>query len=159
MEKDEENSNSLQIDSLFKKMESINYPQFYKVESEFCSIFSMDKRKSELPLINAFLVVSNLYAASERSGVWTYYEAEDPQKIKNAVNFLNNRRDIDLADIIRKGIHDYQNPKYAKNFEYPEKWIEDSDEIDDWISEYSDYLQKWLYDLLMENRESISSLF
>ena len=42
--------------------------------------------------------------------------------------------------MIEKGIHDYQNPQYAEDFEYPEEWITESEEIDAWITEHDGWL-------------------
>lgn len=150
---------SVEIQSLYRALNSIDYTHFYELEPNFCLCFSSDRRKAEIPLINAFLVVSNWQATSFQSGVWTYYEATDPQMIKNAVNFLKKNSYKELAEIISKGIHDYQNPQYAVEYDYPEKWLEESEEIDNWISEHEDYLQKWLYDLLIDNKEIISGIF
>ena len=159
MERKESISFSVEIQSLYRALNSIAYTHFYELESNFCLCFSSDRRKAEFPLINTFLVVSNWQATSFQSGVWTYYEATDPQMIKNAVDFLKKKSYKDLAEIISKGIHDYQNPQYADEYDYPENWIEESEEIDNWINEHEDYLQKWLYDFLLDNKETISGIF
>ncbi len=60
--------------------------------------------------------------------------------------------------MIGKGIHDYQNPRYAEDFEYPEEWITESEEIDAWIKEHDDWLCHWLYDYLLRNENRIIAL-
>ncbi len=57
--------------------------------------------------------------------------------------------------MLSKGINDYQNPKYADSFDYPQEWMEEADEIDSWIEENTDSIRKWLYDYLVANKEYI----
>ena len=63
-----------------------------------------------------------------------------------------------MAEVLASGIHDYQNPKYVENFDYPEEWIEESDKIDSWINDNHKCIMEWEHKLLMDNRELICSL-
>ena len=33
------------------------------------------------------------------------------------------------------GNHDYRNEKYQDNYDYPQEWIDESEQIDQWITE------------------------
>uniref|UniRef100_UPI00405719BF hypothetical protein n=1 Tax=Agathobacter sp. TaxID=2021311 RepID=UPI00405719BF len=75
--------------------------------------------------------------------------------MESTIQYLKESGDDELASVFAKGIHDYQNPKYAKNYDYPKEWLEEAKEIDEWISEQEDWLWKWEYDILIKNRDSI----
>lgn len=64
----------------------------------------------------------------------------------------------DLAPIFRYEIHDYQNPQYVGNYNFLKKWLNESDEIDEWIEENEEWLFAWEQKLLMDNKEWICSL-
>ena len=110
------------------------------------------------PCINAFLMISSWFGISQRSGVWTFYESADSHEIEITLQYLKTTNENELADIFKKGIHDYQNPIYTENFNYPKEWIEESEKIDKWISDNEDLLWKWEYRLLINNRDLITSL-
>ena len=63
-----------------------------------------------------------------------------------------------MASIYAYGIQDYANEKYQENFNYPEEWIEESNKIDKWISDNEEYLNKWMYDLIVEHKREILKL-
>ena len=143
------------INWLYEKLESMDYKDFYDIESEFCLAFCSNNRLMKDSIISVFLVVSNWSAASERSGVWTFYESENKEIIMNAVQYLENKGEKEMSDMLSKGINDYQNPKYADSFDFPQEWMEEADEIDSWIEENTDSIRKWLYDYLVANKEYI----
>ena len=58
------------------------------------------------------------------------------------VRYLRSGREKELADIFEKGIHDYQNPRYASDYNYPQEWLEEAGEIDDWILTHEEWLWK-----------------
>lgn len=141
----------MDIASLSNKLNSISYKDLFEIEPEIFMYFSQTSFENRLPCVNAYLAVSNWLGTSLRSGVWTFYEAAKPNEINAVLAFLRENNDIDLADVFEKGVHDYQNPVYAENYDYPEAWIEESEEIDQWIWEHEDWLWQWEYRLLIDN--------
>lgn len=147
------------IEKLYQQILEVNDHEFYLLVPEFCSELyyhiSMDKR----PLcVIAFLTIANWFAVSLRSGVWTFYESTSPKDIESTLQFLEQAGDDELASIFRYGAHDYQNPKYSGNWDYPEEWIEESDKIDDWITNHENWLYLWERKLLIDNKIQICSL-
>ena len=146
------------ITQLYDRLKAIDHKHFYEIESVFFQCFCSNPETVSLPLINAFLIVSSWFGTSERSGAWTFYEATNPESIQKAVDYLIQSGETELTAVIKKGIHDYQNPQYAEDFEYPEEWITESEEIDAWITEHDDWLCHWLYDYLLRNENKIIAL-
>ena len=146
------------IKLLYDKLKSITSLDFYTLESDFFIFLYSLPNKTDYPFINAFLIVSSWFGTSERSGVWTFYEATPQSDIQKAVVYLKQHNDTELAYIIESGIHDYQNPVYLNDFEYPEEWISESEEIDKWIDEHRDWLCQWLYNFLIANEKIIVDL-
>ena len=147
------------IEKLYQQIPEVDNNEFYLLEPEFCEELyyhiSIDKR----PLcVTAFLTIVNWFAMSQRSGVWTFYEATSPQDIELTIQFLEQSGDDELASIFRYGAHDYQNPKYDGNWNYPDEWIEEARKIDDWISSHESWLFMWERKLLNDNKELICSL-
>ena len=101
---------------------------------------------------------TNWFATSQRSGVWTFYEGAYPDNMDLTLQYLEQTENDVLAGIFRYGIHDYQNPQYAGNYNYPKTWIDESGEIDEWIREHEEWLFAWERKLLIDNRELICSL-
>lgn len=146
------------IAQLYQRLKTLDYKHFFEIESDFFQCFCSDAETTENPMVNAFLIVSSWFGTSERSGVWTFYEATSPANVEKAVNYLLQVGETELAAVISKGMHDYQNPQYADNFDYPEEWITESEEIDAWISKHYDWLCHWLYDYLIANENKIIKL-
>lgn len=148
-----------QIETLYQKLAKTDSWDFYLSESEFCQELyyhiAADKRP---PCATAFLTVVNWFAMSQRSGVWTFYEAASPQEIQLTLEFLEQRGDGELAAMLRYGAHDYQNPKYAGNWNYPDSWIEESQTIDRWIADHEDWLYRWEQTLLADHKDLLCSL-
>lgn len=143
------------LNQLYQKLLEMNYKDMYEIEAEFFMKLYYDFSEERLPWITAFLTISTWFGTSTRSGVWTFYEVGNNQEMKTTIQYLRMRGDNKLADIFEKGIHDYQNPKYSPNYDYPEEWLEEADEIDKWISKHEDWLWKWEYDILIMNRDNI----
>lgn len=148
-----EKMNDLKL--LYEKLSEIDYKDMYEMETEFFLKLYYDFSENRLPWITAFLTVSSWFGSSQRSGVWTFYEVGNIQEIKRTIQYLRENGDYELADVLEKGVHDYQDPKYGENYDYPEEWLKEADKIDEWISEHEDWLWKWEYDILVMNRESI----
>lgn len=143
------------LEQLYQRLSEMNYKDMYEIEADFFMELYRDFSETRLPWMTAFLTISAWFGTSMRSGVWTFYEAGDIKEMEMTVSYLRTDGKQELADIFEKGIHDYQNPEYAKNYDYPEEWLEGAAEIDDWIAEHEDYLWKWEYDILIMNKDSI----
>lgn len=143
------------IEKLYQQLLSTDSKDFYKLEAEFVMALYAEENK---PLcVTVFMTISNWFAMSLRSGVWTFYEATKPSDIALTIEFLKETENKELCGIFSFGVHDYQNPKYAENFDYPDEWIEESGRIDDWISEHEDWLYNWERELLLKYRDVISA--
>lgn len=143
------------IEQLYQQLPDISDPEFYRLEPEFCSEFYRFQGENMPLCVTAFLTVANWSAASVRSGAWTFYEAARPEDVDMTLKFLEQTGNDPLAGIFRLGIHDYQNPKYAGNCDYPEEWMEEADQIDAWVATHEDWLYGWEKKLLNDNREQI----
>lgn len=147
------------IEKLYQQIPEIDNHEFYLLEPEFCRELYYHISADKRPLcVTAFLTILNWFAMSQRSGVWTFYESTSPEDIELTLQFLTQTGDEELASIFSYGAHDYQNPKYAGNWNYPDEWIEEAEEIDDWISDHEDWLYMWERKLLMDNKKLICSL-
>ena len=101
--------------------------------------------------VTAFLTISSWFGTSERDGVWTFYEATDNQAINTTLTYLSDNGYAELKEIFEKGIHDYSNEKYQEDYDYPEEWIDESEEIDDWIEEHRIDIWEWERKILLDN--------
>lgn len=147
------------IEKLYQQISNMNDQKFYLVEAEFCSELYNHISDEKKPLcVIAFLTIANWFAMSQRSGAWTFYESVCPSNIDLTLQFLEQTEYDDLVTIFRYGIHDYQNPQYAGNYNYPNEWIDESEEIDKWIIEHEEWIFAWERKLLIENKELICSL-
>lgn len=145
----------MNIINLFDNLIKIDYKELYKMESEFYLLLCEEPFEKRLSCVNAYLIISSWFGTSQRSGVWTFYEATNLEEIDATLQYLKTNNDMELAEIFEKGIHDYHNPIYAENFDYPEEWIEESDEIDKWIMEHEEWLWQWEYKMLIDNEKII----
>lgn len=147
------------IEKLYQQASNISNKEFYLMEAEFCRVLyeHIPNEKKHLCVV-AFLTIANWFAMSQRSAVWTFYEGAYPDDMKLTLQYLEETKNNDLAAIFRYGIHDYQNSQYVGNYNYPKKWINESDEIDEWIEEHEEWLFAWERKLLIDNKEMICSL-
>ncbi len=143
------------IKELYSRLENTDKNEFYKIEPDFFMYLYSLYREEPVTLINAYLIVSSWHGTSLRSGVWTFYESTDKARIEEAVSYLKDNGDTELADMIRRGIHNYQTPEYIENLNYPDEWIDESDEIDDWISDNEEKIYEWLYSFILKNKKII----
>lgn len=147
------------IEKLYQKLSEIDNEEFYLIEGEFILELYHCVPTEKRPLcVTALFTVSNWFAMSQRSGVWTFYEATAPKDIESTIQFLELEGDAELASKLRYGAHDYQNSKYDGNWNYPEEWIEESEEIDQWITDHENELFMWEKMLLIDNKKTICSL-
>lgn len=142
------------METLYRKLSTIDDQELYSIEAEFCAALHYGIPAKKKPMcVTAFLTISNWFATSQRSGAWTFYEATPQKDIELTLQYLNNTGDDELASIFRCGVHDYQNPIYADNFNYPEEWFNEANEIDAWIEKHKNLLYEWERRLLTDNRE------
>lgn len=147
------------INPLYDTLLTMADRDFYQIETEFFMMLQRipDHRKPDA--VVAFLTISNWKGTSLRSGVWTFYESAQQRDLEITSTYLTNAGQIDLAEVFSRGIHDYQNPVYAENFDYPSEWMDEEDEIDHWISTHEHWLDTWMRNLLLYNRETVIALF
>lgn len=146
------------LNQLYQKLLEMDHKDMYRMEADFFTKLYYDFSEKRLPWITAFLTISTWFGTSMRSGVWTFYEVGNIQEMKITAQYLRVSGNKELADIFEQGIHDYQSPEYANNYEYPKEWLEEADKIDEWISEHEDSLWKWEYDILVMNLEKLPAL-
>ena len=143
------------LNYLYKKLEEITYEDFYMIEADFFLLLSDISYEKRIPCVKAFLIISSWFGTSQRSGVWTFYEATNPKEIADVVDYLKSLEENELANLLEKGMHDYHSPIYAGNFDYPDEWIEESKLIDEWLWGHEAELWNWLYCLLSNNKDLI----
>ena len=86
-----------------------------------------------------------------------YYESGAFQKGKfeRVLSFLKANGEEEMADVYACDIHDYANERYQKGSDYPEEWFDETEEIDEWISNNEGYIYKWMYDLIFEHKSEV----
>lgn len=128
----------------------------FAAQADFFRLFYAHPEMRNVPFVNAFLIVSGWLGTSFRSGVWTFYEATPQQDTAQAVRYLNASGAAALAEMLQKGNHDYQDPQYQEDFDYPEEWITESEEIDRWIAAHEQEIMQHLTDELLAHRQQIT---
>ena len=88
--------------------------------------------------------ISSLLNTSLRGGVWTYYEATAYSEQCRTADYLAKEDWQELYKKYKCGMHDYEDPQYAENFDYPEEWISDTYPIDAWIWDNQDAVNDWI---------------
>lgn len=63
-----------------------------------------------------------------------------------------------MADAYAHGIYDYANERYQKGSDYPEEWFEETEKTDEWIGSYEEYIDQWMYDLIMEHKSEVLTI-
>lgn len=148
-----------QIEILYQKLEDSDLSKFYTIGAAFCvQLYYHIPASQRPPCADAFLTVSNWHATSRRSRVWIFYEAASDKDIATTLQFLEKSGETELASIFRLGAHDYKNPIYSDNFDYPEDWITEADTIDEWIKNHEKKLYLFERSLLLDNRELLCTL-
>ena len=148
----------MDIEKLYEQLSVSGEDDFYNIEAQFCTELhygvSAEKRQA---CVVTFLTIANWTATSLRSGVWTFYEACDPTDLNRTLEYLRQSKEEEFAKIFALGIHEYQDPKYAENFDYPQEWIEESEQIDAWILKNEAWLINWKRKLLLDNWDTFYS--
>ena len=142
---------------LYKKLKKTNSDDSDQILTEFRRYFAVHNWHPPKE-IKTFCVVSDLIETSVKIIALEFYEQEaiiSNIGIIDAVDHLNEMGETELAGIIGKGIHDYNNPQYTDMCDYPEEWVEDCFEIDKWIKGHRVQLKKWLYDYSLDIEDVI----
>lgn len=147
------------VKQLFEKLTSISAKDFYQVEADLFVLLQEipDDAKSDVAV--AFLTISSWKGTSLRSGVWTFYESARKKDLQTTSAYLTSDGQIEFAEVFSRGIHDYQNPVYAENFDYPSEWMDEADEIDHWISAHEHWLDAWMRNLLLKSKDTVIEQF
>jgi hypothetical protein len=142
------------LERLYLRLRQLEPEDLYKIEADFFQYFYNDKRKAALPPVKTFLIVSGWYGTWFRSGSWVFYESTPKSDIEDAVGYLKEIGCEELSRYISKGIHDW----FEADFNYPEEWMIECDDIDNWIADHEKEIKQWMYDYLINNEELFLSL-
>lgn len=126
----------------------------------FYDIFS-DKYFSEIPDVAfMFMEIDKWQGMCQRCGVWQYYEniSYECEKSERVINYLKSQNENELADIYAYGIHDYCNYEHNGNFDYPQNWIDESEKIDDWITDNEEHIYKFKRNLILSHKNDILNM-
>lgn len=150
----------MELEKLYELLETLPEKKFDKIEAQFCTALYYEIPAEKRPLcVTAFLTIADWSATSLRSGVWTFYEATPVRELEKTAAFLEKTDEGELFTIFSLGIHDYQNPKYAENYDYPQEWMEEAEEIDSWVMEHETWLNGWKQKILLDYKEEITRIF
>lgn len=137
---------------LVLKAINIEVDDFYLIESEL--FIELYKIQTKPDFITAFLNLSSWKGTSLRSGVWTYFESTGTEDIEITRKYIAEKIDNEeIVNMYAQGIHDYGNEIYQENFDYPQEWLDESEEIDKWINMNMKQIDKICLDILRDNFE------
>ena len=122
---------------------------------DFYLYFYRHPAMKQEPFVRAFLILSGWLGTSLRSGVWTFYEVTPVQDMLDAAGYFRENGAAEIAEMLQKGIHDYQDPKYQADFDYPAEWLREAEETDGWINAHRTQIEQYLTDELRRNRQII----
>ena len=151
------------INDLIVSAESSGYENFWEYDGEFFMLFFNKFRHTlvvDIPVIAfMYMEINNWHGMSVRCGGWQYYEsgAFEKEKFEWVWSFLRTNGEMEMADVYAHGIHDYANERYQK-YDYPEEWLDEAEEIDEWIKANEEYIYKWMYDLILEHKNEVVKL-
>ena len=152
------------INELIASAESSGHENFWEYDSEFFMLFYNQYKYTpfaDIPDIAfMYMEINNWQGMGVRCGVWQYYESRafEKGKFERVMSFLKANGEDEMAGIYGYGIHDYANKKYQESFDYPEEWINETERIDEWISDNEGYIYKWLYDLILAHKNEVLKL-
>lgn len=146
----------MNIQELVLKAISIEIDDFYLIESElFIELYNIQNKPD---FITVLLNLSSWMGTSMRSGVWTYYESADLENIDVTRKYISEKiGDEELINMYTQGINDYGNEIYQDNYDYPQEWLDESEQIDKWINLNMKLIIKIFQDILRDNLEYFSN--
>lgn len=147
------------LNRLYEQLQTCAAENFFTLESDFFLLLYAIPLEQRPVCVTAFLTISNWLGVSFCSGVWTFYETADPAGLLQTLDFLRATGYRALAAALASGIHDYQSPQYAENYDYPQEWLDGSEQLDGWITAQENTLNQWMINLLLSCKESINACF
>lgn len=146
----------MNIQELVLKAISIEIDDFYLIESElFIELYNIQNKPD---FITVLLNLSSWMGTSMRSGVWTYYESADLENIDVTRKYISEKiGNEELINMYTQGINDYGNEIYQDNYDYPQEWLDESEQIDKWINLNMKLIIKIFQDILRDNLEYFSN--
>lgn len=148
--------NKLNFD-IKRSFDKLNSDDMYCIDDGIFEIFLYLYANNKLDMsveIITFSELLNWQSASARSGVWTYYEVAKMKNMIIAKNYLKDNKNIDIYNIYSYGIHDYTNA----SDEDINKWVEESDIIDDWLNQEEILVLRYLKGLILNSKNEILSI-
>lgn len=138
------------MNELITKAVEIEPEDFFIVEPDlFLYLYDISDKPD---FVMAFLALSSWRGTSLRSGVWTYYEATDKNMIDTTIQFIEQTKiGEELCDMFILGNHAYSNEKYRDNYDYPQEWLDDSEQIDQWIMKNEKTIIRICQEILKSN--------
>lgn len=152
------------INELIISAESSGPENFWEYDGDFFMLFYNRFKYTpfgDIPDIAfIYMEINNWQGMSVRCGVWQYYESGAFQngKFERVVSFLKANGEEEMADIYACGIHDYANERYQENYDYPDEWFDETEKVDEWISDNEGYIYKLMYDLILEHKSVVLKL-
>lgn len=152
------------INELIISAESSGSENFWEYDGDFFMLFYNRFKYTpfeDIPdIVFIYMEINNWQGMSVRCGVWQYYESRAFQKGKfdRVVSFLKANGEEEIADIYACGIHDYANERYQENYDYPDEWFDETEKVDEWISDNEGYIYKLMYDLILEHKSVVLKL-
>ena len=146
------------FEKLYLQLEQTEDKKFYEAEAEFFMKFYEIPASGRPDCVIAFMTISNWMGISMRDGVWTFYEGTGRRELQVTLRYLEQTGWNECREMFEYGIHDYQNPVYAKNYDYLAEWLSESERIDDWIFNHEVQIYEWERNLLVNHREEICRL-
>lgn len=131
----------------------------------FYDIFG-DKPFMKIPDVAfMFMEIDGWQGMCQRCGVWQYYEniSYEYGKAERVITYLKSRNEDELAGIYAYGIHDYCNYEYKNDsseceVQYPQKWLDESEKIGDWIMNNEEHIYKFKRNLILSHKSDILNL-
>lgn len=152
------------INELIVSAELSGQESFWKYEGEFFMLFYNRFKNTpftDIPDIAfMYMEINNWQGMSVRCGVWQYYAsgAFEKGKFERVISLLKTNGEKEMADIYACGIHDYANERYQTDHDYPGEWFDETEKVDEWISDNDEYIYQWMYDLILEHKSDVLKL-
>lgn len=138
-----------------------DYSFFMLFDDIFC-----EKHFSEIPDVAfMFMEIDDWQGMCQRCGVWQYYESisYESGKSERVTAYLKEHNQHEMAEIYAYGIHDYFGYEHKENtpeYEvgYPQKWLDESEKIDNWIMDNEEHIYKFKRNLIISHKSDILNL-
>ena len=150
---------SEQLEKLLETVEKSPDSDYYKYDADIYHVFEdILKTAPDCTFARVYIMIDNWLGISMRDGVWTFYEHFAGNRgLKDTVEYLNHIGENQMAVVFAYGVHPYDDRRYD-DFHYPLEWIDDSDEIDDWISANENKIISVQKNIILSNKDIIKSI-